>query len=140
MVYLACVPLYFGMNNEFQLNWIGVLGIAITLLAIVIAYVADEQMRTFRANAENKGTNMNIGLWRHSRHPNYFGELLTWWGIFLVALNADMNLWWTGVGALSITLMFVFISIPMMDKRSLQRRPDFQAYMDKTRAILPIPK
>ena len=140
MVYLACIPLYYGMKEAFDLNWIGCLGIAITLAAIVIAYIADEQMRKFRQNSSNKGINMNEGLWKHSRHPNYFGELLTWWGIFLIALNSDLNLWWTGAGALAINLMFVFVSIPLMDKRSLVNRPGFNELMKKTRSLIPFPK
>lgn len=140
IVYLACIPLYFGMKESFELNLIGWLGIAVTFAAIVIAFVADEQMRSFRNNPANKGKNMNEGLWKHSRHPNYFGEMLTWWGIYLVALNAGLDLWWTGIGALAITIMFVFASIPMMDKRSLENRPGFAEHMKRTRAILPIPK
>ena len=140
MVYLACIPLYYGMKEPFELNWIGWLGIAVTVAAIVIAYIADEQMRTFRKNPSNKDKNMNKGLWKHSRHPNYFGELLTWWGIFLVALNADLNLWWTGAGALAINLMFLFVSIPLMEKRSLVNRPNFDELVKRTRSLLPFPK
>ena len=140
MVYLACIPLYFGMKQSFELNWLGWLGMLVTLAAIVIAFVADEQMRDFRKNPENKGKNMNEGLWKHSRHPNYFGEMLTWWGIYLVALNASLDLWWTGIGTLAITLMFAFISIPLMDNRSLENRKDYAELMARTRAILPFPK
>ncbi|MFT6210285.1 MAG: steroid 5-alpha reductase family enzyme [Bacteroidia bacterium] len=139
MVYLACIPLYFGMKQSFEMSWLGWLGILITIAAVLIAYTADEQMRSFRSHPDNKGKNMNVGLWKHSRHPNYLGELLTWWGIYLVALDASSDYWWTGVGALAITVMFVFISIPLMDNRSLKRRPNFEEHMKRTRAILPIP-
>lgn len=140
MVYLACIPLYFGMKESFELNWIGGLGVALTTAAILLAFVADEQMRSFRTKPENKGKNMNSGLWKYSRHPNYFGELLTWWGIYLVALNASLDFWWTGVGALAITLMFIFVSIPLMDKRSLENREGYADLMKRTRAFLPFPK
>jgi steroid 5-alpha reductase family enzyme len=140
MVYLACLPLYFGMKESFDMNWLGWLGIAVTSAAIVIAYVADEQMRNFRKDPANKGKNMNVGLWKHSRHPNYFGEILTWWGIYFVALNLSLDLWWTGIGALAISLMFTFISIPLMDKRSLENRKGYAELMERTRALLPFPK
>lgn len=140
MVFLACIPLYYGMKESFELNGLGWFGIFVTLVAIVLAFVADEQMRNFRKRAENKGRNMDTGLWKHSRHPNYFGELLTWWGIYLVALNASSSLWWTGAGALAITLMFVFVSIPMMDRRSAKNREGYAEHMARTRAILPFPK
>lgn len=140
MVYLACLPLYFGMTESFELNWLGWIGVSVTVSAIVIAFVADEQMRNFRKRPLNKGKNMDEGLWKHSRHPNYFGEMLTWWGIYLVALNVSLELWWTGIGALAITLMFLFASIPMMDKRSAQNRVGYADHMKRTRSILPIPK
>lgn len=140
MVYLSCIPLYYGMKESFEMNWIGWMGIFITIAAILIAFVADEQMRNFRNNPANKGKNMHEGLWKHSRHPNYFGEILTWWGIYLVALNASSDHWWTGAGALAITLMFAFVSIPLMDKRSMKRRSNFSDHIKVTRAILPIPK
>ncbi|MFM1876975.1 MAG: hypothetical protein RL266_2712 [Bacteroidota bacterium] len=140
MVFLSCIPLYYGMKNPFEMNWIAWVGVALTASAILIAFIADEQMRSFRMKAENKGKNMLEGLWKHSRHPNYFGEILTWWGIYLVALSASFDNWWTGLGALAITLMFVFVSVPLMDKRSMKRRPNFSDHMKVTRAILPIPK
>ncbi|MBL4587122.1 MAG: DUF1295 domain-containing protein, partial [Flavobacteriales bacterium] len=105
MVYLACVPIYFVMKESAQIGVIGVVGICLILTAIIIAFVADEQMRSFRKNASNKAMNMKVGLWKHSRHPNYLGELLTWWGIWLMAMDQNTSLWWTGIGALSITLM-----------------------------------
>lgn len=139
-VYLACIPLYFGMREGDGPGLLAFAGMAVTLAAIVLAYVADGQMRTFRNDPANKGRIMTTGLWKHSRHPNYFGELLTWWGIWLIALDSDLGLWWTGIGALAITLMFVFASIPMMDKRSLLRRPEFVEHLKRTRALVPWPR
>lgn len=140
MVYLACLPLYAGMTVDFDLNWLGWLGAALTLAAVIIAYVADDQMRQFRKDPANKGKNMELGLWKYSRHPNYFGEILTWWGIYFIALNAGFEYWWTGAGALAITIMFATVSIPMMDKRSVERRPNFVEYMKRTRQLVPLPK
>ena len=127
------------MKNSAQLGIVGIVGICITLAAIIIAFVADEQMRNFRNDISNAGKNMKSGLWKHSRHPNYFGELLTWWGIWLMAMDQNTSLWWTGIGALSITLMFVFISIPMMDRRSIENREGYAEHVRNTRALLPFP-
>jgi steroid 5-alpha reductase family enzyme len=68
-------------------------------------------------------------VWRYSRHPNYLGEASFWWGLFFIGLGADEpgKWWWTGVGALAITAMLLFASIPMMEKRQLERRPETYA-------------
>lgn len=136
-VFLACIPLFLGMSLGGDLGLLGIVGIWITLFAIWLAYEADAQMRSFRENPANSGQVMSTGLWKHSRHPNYLGELLTWWGIWLIALDLDTGLWWTGIGALSITLMFVFVSIPLMDRRSAKRRSGFAEHMKRTNALLP---
>lgn len=139
-VFLACIPLFLGMKVGGDVGLLGIIGIWLTLFAIWLAYEADAQMRSFRENPANSGQIMFSGLWKHSRHPNYLGELLTWWGIWLIALDIDTGLWWTGIGTLSITLMFVFVSIPLMDRRSARRRPGFAEHMKRTNALLPWPK
>jgi steroid 5-alpha reductase family enzyme len=113
-------------------------GLVILLGSIVLAYRADEQLRRFRKIPENAGKTMNIGLWLKSRHPNYLGEMLTWWGLFILALSSGWQYWWTGMGALFITLMFVFISIPLMESYSLGRRTDYRDYRKKVPFLLPL--
>ena len=141
-VFLACLPLYAifrhgAAPNRPALVVLGFLGV---LLAVALAYVADEQMRRFRCDPANEGKNMDRGLWSLSRHPNYAGEVLTWWGLALMAVGMDLSYWWTAVGALSIHVMFHVVSIPMLDERSLERRPDFGGYMKQSRALWPIPR
>lgn len=138
-VFLACIPLYYGMKVGGGIGIVGMAGIWLTLFAIWLAYEADGQMRAFRSEAANHGRIMDQGLWKHSRHPNYLGELLTWWGIWLIAIDLYAGLWWTGIGALSITLMFRFVSIPLMDRRSAVRRPGFQEYAKRSNALWPWP-
>ena len=96
------------------------MGGIIILISVLIALVADQQLRKFRLNPENNSKTMDKGLWKLSRHPNYFGEILSWWGLFIIALGFGLEFWWTGIGALTITLMFLFISIPMLEKRAVQ--------------------
>jgi len=139
-VYLACLPVFLGMRMGGEVGLISIIGIWLTLFAIWLAYEADAQMRTFRNNPLNKGQIMDQGLWKHSRHPNYLGEILTWWGVWLIAIGIDPALWWTGIGALSINLMFHFVSIPMMDRRSASRRLEFAQHIKRTNALLPFPK
>lgn len=80
---------------------------------------------------------MRTGLWAHSRHPNYLGEIMTWWGLWLFALAAGPGWWWTVTGALAITLMFVFVSVPMMEKRALATRQGYRQYRQETPMLLP---
>jgi steroid 5-alpha reductase family enzyme len=139
-VYLACLPVFLGMKMGGEVGLVSIIGIWVTLFAIWLAYEADAQMRAFRSNPLNKGRIMDQGLWKHSRHPNYLGEILTWWGVWLITIGIDHSLWWTGIGALSINIMFHFVSIPMMDRRSTSRRPEFAEHITRTNALLPIPK
>jgi len=108
----------------------------VTAGAVAIEGVADAQLRAFRQRAE-PGAIMAEGLWAYSRHPNYFGEIMFWWGLLGFALAADQGAWWAGAGALSITALFVFASVPMLDKRSLARRPAYAEHMKRVSAIVP---
>lgn len=140
MVYLACIPAYYVIvEGSGTIQLLTILGALLYAATIVLSYVADEQMRNFREQATNKGKTMMSGLWKHSRHPNYLGEVLGWWGLWLMAIAESFSNYWTGIGALVITLLFFFISIPLMDKRSLERRPEFQEYMERTPSLFPKP-
>jgi steroid 5-alpha reductase family enzyme len=114
------------------------LAVVVGLGAAVIELVADEQMRRF-ARVKQPGDVMDRGLWRYSRHPNYFGEILFWWSLWLFALSADPAWWWTVIGPVAMVVMFLTASIPMLDDRSRARRPGFAAYADRTSALVPWP-
>ena len=112
--------------------------LALGVAASVIEFVADEQMRRFR-RSKQPGESMTTGLWSWSRHPNYFGELCFWWSLWLFGLAAAPGWWWTIVGPIAMTCMFLFASIPMLDRRSLERRPEFAAYAARTSMLVPRP-
>ena len=138
MVYLGCLPLFGIMRDGgAPLGLLDVAGAAIMLGAILLAFVADEQLRNFRADSANAGKGIEHGLWKRSRHPNYLGEVCTWWGLYLFGLAAALRWWWTGVGAVAITLMFVFVSIPMMEERAMETREGYQDYRERTPRLLP---
>ena len=105
--------------------------------SVVLAYVADEQMRIFRRNPDNQGLTLTGGLWKKTRHPNYLGECLTWVGLWMMACGHSLTLWWTGLGAFAIIIMFYSVSIPWMDDRSVGRRADFAEYVSKTGRLWP---
>jgi steroid 5-alpha reductase family enzyme len=138
MVFLGCLPLFsIAQPDASELGWLDAAATLVTLGAVVLAFVADEQLRTFRRDGRNRGRPIPTGLWAHSRHPNYLGEIATWWGLWLFALAAGPRWWWTGVGAAAITMMFVTISIPMMEKRALATRAGYAEYRDRTPMLLP---
>ena len=137
-MYLGCLPLFAVLKGSARLNWLDIVAAIVVLGAVLLAFAADEQLRVFRRDPVNKGRVMSDGLWRHSRHPNYLGEIAVWWGLYLFALAAGLRWWWTGIGALAITMMFVFVSVPMMERRQLATRDGYGEYAAETPALLPI--
>jgi steroid 5-alpha reductase family enzyme len=99
--------------------------------------VSDRQLARFKADPANKGRVMDRGLWAWSRHPNYFGESLVWWGIFLITL-ATPNAVWTIVSPILITTVLLKMTgIPLMEKEIVYRRPGYKAYVERTSAFFP---
>lgn len=138
IVLLGCLSLWPALaTGRRPLGALDVVAAAVTAAAIAIEATADEQLRRFRRAAPPPGATLATGLWAYSRHPNYFGETLFWWGLFLFALAADPGAWWTVVGPLTVTLMFLFVSIPMIDERMTARRPDYAAHKRRVSGLVP---
>lgn len=110
---------------------------AVSLLAVVLQGTADCEMHAFRRRKE-KGF-IRHGLWKYSRHPNYLGEIVMWWGVGLAALCAMPHLWYLLAGALANTLLFLFASIPLADGHQA-RKEGFADYKKNTRMLLPVYK
>jgi steroid 5-alpha reductase family enzyme len=142
VVFLGCLSLYPALSvGENSFGPLDGIAIAITAGAIIIEATADEQLLRFVRKKQQPGQIMATGLWAYSRHPNYFGEITFWWGLFLFGLAADSGYWWTVVGPLAITALFLFVSIPMMEKRNMERRPAYEERRKKVSALIPwIPK
>lgn len=120
------------------------LGIIIWVLGLTIESISDWQKFTFKNNPQNKDLWIQSGLWKYSRHPNYFGEILLWWGIFIFALPLVKGLsWLTIIGPLSITFILLFASgIPPLEKRYDQKyaaNQQYQEYKKKTSLLIPLP-
>lgn len=138
IVFLGCLSLYPALSTGTSplgaLDWVA---IVVTSGAIIIEATADQQLRRFVKTNPQPGKIMSTGLWAYSRHPNYLGEVMFWWGLFLFALAADFSYWWVFVGPLAMTVLFIFMSIPMMDKRNLERRPGYEEHMRRVSALIP---
>ncbi len=139
-VFLGCLPIYAVMSRgDAPLYWLDAVAFVVTAGAILIETVADLQLHTFIARRK-PGAFIDTGLWAWSRHPNYFGELGFWWGLMLFGLSAAPSQWmWIVPGALAMTAMFKFASIPLMDTRSVERRPAYAEHMRRVSALLPLP-
>ena len=109
--------------------------ILLSISATIMQGVADLQMHKFRKNRNT--TFIRSGLWKHSRHPNYLGEILMWWGIALSVISADSSAVILCLGATANTLLFLFVSIPLADGRQ-SAKPGFDEYKNETRMLLPI--
>jgi steroid 5-alpha reductase family enzyme len=135
VVFLGCLALYPALTSNHIFGALDVAAIVITAAAIIIEAVSDEQLAQFIR--QGSGGVMESGLWAYSRHPNYLGEITFWWGLYLFALAAGIQNWWMIIGPLTITSMFVFISIPMMDKHNAERHPGYDEHRQKVPALLP---
>ena len=117
------------------MEWIAA---GVTTSGVLIETIADWQLIKYSKDT-SKCDFQNTGLWKYSRHPNYFGEVLFWVGLFLFSASVDKAYWWTLPGPVFIILMFYWISIPMIDKRMLRRRTGYRDYMKRTSGLIPLP-
>ncbi len=137
IVFLAMVPAFRLMTLHAEANPFTWLAFALMIGSAALQLVSDTQAHRFRRR--NPGKVCDAGLWKYSRHPNYLGEVAMWWGVYFALLSAAPSEWLAGVGALANTLLFVFISIPLMEKRQLERKPGYAAYRKRTSALLLLP-
>ena len=137
VVYACFLPAVFLISSNIQGSIFSYLFIVLCLLSVLLQGVADCQMHNFRKT--NQATFMRGGVWKYSRHPNYLAEILMWWGVGLCCVLSLEGQWYLLAGATLNTLMFLFVSIPLADKK-LSKREGFLEYKKSTRMLLPIPK
>ena len=134
-VYMALLPMIYALTYPgAELNNLDILATFLAVLAVIIQIISDQQMYNFRKNITEHKT-MKSGLWYYSRHPNYFGEILFWFSLFIFALASNLSFAWLLIGSLIMYALIAIASVSMMDKRSLERRSDFKEYMDSTPPI-----
>jgi steroid 5-alpha reductase family enzyme len=139
VVFAGCLSLYPALatgTRPFRL--FDFLATIVTAGAIALEGVADNQLRRFRLGNPPPGALLETGLWAHSRHPNYLGEILFWWGLWLFGVAAAPGAWWwTLVGPVSISVLFYAASLPMIENRMLARRPDYARRIATTPLLIP---
>lgn len=139
-VFLGMVPVYVAVTRPgVGVPWLAWVAFVIGLGAIALELVADVQMHRF-VRGHRDGEVMDRGLWSWSRHPNYFGEFSFWTALAVFGIAAaPSHAWWLGVGAVAILAMFLGASIPLMETRSLERRPAYRDVVDRVSRFVPRP-
>jgi steroid 5-alpha reductase family enzyme len=136
LAWVISAPLLGAMRGERPLGPLDVLGAVLSVCGVVYESLADWQLARFKADAANKSNVMAEGLWRYSRHPNYFGEFCVWWGFYLLAVAAGA--WWTLFAPLLMTLLLLKVSgVVLLEKDIGERRPAYRDYIARTNAFFP---
>ncbi|MGI8412616.1 MAG: DUF1295 domain-containing protein [Solirubrobacteraceae bacterium] len=139
LVLIVSLPLQVAAGRPAAIGATIVPGLLVFALGLGFEAIGDEQLRRFTADPAHRGQVMDRGLWRYTRHPNYFGDACVWWGLWLVAVPAG-GVWWTVVGPLTMTLLLVRVSGKAMLERDIgQRRPGYGEYIRRTSGFLPLP-
>lgn len=136
LAWIISLPLLAATTGSIPLNIVDMLAIVLVIFGILFESVADAQLAAFKAIPANHGKVMDAGLWRYTRHPNYFGECCVWWGFFLFALAAGG--WWSVLSPLLMTFLLLRVSgVALLEKDIVERRPAYRDYIERTNAFIP---
>jgi len=136
LAWLLSMPVLVAIADNSPLNLLDALGILLFVTGFLFEAIGDFQLARFKKDATNKGKVMRTGLWRYTRHPNYFGEFCMAWGLYAIAVSAGG--WWTLFAPLLITFLLLKISgVAMLEKDIGERRPDYRDYKNTTNAFFP---
>jgi steroid 5-alpha reductase family enzyme len=139
MAWIIALPILPVLKSQAPWSWLDALGACIFLFGLAFEAVADAQMARFRADPARQGSVMDAGLWRYSRHPNYFGETVLWWGFYLLALSAGAPGWIIAAPLLITFLLLKVSGVPLLEQDLAERRPAYRDYIARTSAFLPRP-
>ena len=140
IVFIASVPSFMYVINNNSFEYLNIIGLVIMLIGILLELIADINMIQFKKIRTSRSQIINIGLWKYSRHPNYLGEITFWYGVALVFILSNTNMWYLIIGAILNTLLFLFISIPLAENNLKKYKDNYSLYQQKTRMLLPIKK
>ena len=139
LAWIISAPLAVAVSSPAALSPLALGGAALAIFGIVFEGIADAQLARFKADAGNSNAVMDRGLWRYTRHPNYFGEFCVWWGFYAAALAAGG--WWTIFSPLAMTLLLLRVSgVALLERDIGERRPGYREYVARTNAFFPGPR
>jgi steroid 5-alpha reductase family enzyme len=138
LAWIISLPLLAGILGGAPLHWIDFVAVALWLTGFFFETIGDQQLASFKADPANRGKVLDSGLWRYTRHPNYFGEACIWWAYFLFAVAAGG--WWTIFSPVLMTFLLLRVSgVTLLEKDIGERRPAYQDYIQRTNAFFPGP-
>ena len=138
LAWIISMPLWVALTVPFQSSVFDILAVALWMIGMIFEAVGDWQLARFKSNPTNRGKVMNRGLWRYTRHPNYFGECLIWWGFFLLVIPTGA--WWSILSPVLLTfLLLKFSGVTMLEETIVDRRPAYREYIASTNAFIPGP-
>jgi steroid 5-alpha reductase family enzyme len=133
------IPLAMVSGEPARLTLLDNLGALVWLVGFAFESIGDAQLARFKADPANEGKVMDQGLWRYTRHPNYFGDALLWWGIYLACASTPYGRW-AILSPIVMTFLLMRVSgVPLLEKRMKKSRPSYEAYAEKTSAFIPWP-
>lgn len=140
ILWFVSLPLLAAQYHETSANLtiFDVLGVIVWGIGIFFEAVGDWQLTRFKANPANKGKVLNTGLWRYTRHPNYFGDSMVWWGLFLIAVSTHWGIL-TIISPLFMTFLLMRVSGVKLLEKTLKEKPGYEEYIRRTSAFLPMP-
>ena len=140
LVVYACTLPVIEYSRIGSFSYLDIIGISIILLGVLLELVSDIQMKKFIKTRSSRSEVINIGLWQYSRHPNYLGEILIWFGTALVLILSNFQYWYLFIGAIINMLMFIFISIPMEENHMKAYKENYDTYLKTTSMLLILPR
>jgi len=141
LMWLISLPLQLAQisREPAELSWLDFLGATLWVVGLSFEAIGDWQLARFKSDPANKGKVMDRGLWAYTRHPNYFGDALLWWGFFLVALATPRG-WLTVISPLIMTALLMKVSgVALLEKTLVKTRPAYRDYVRRTSAFFPMP-
>jgi steroid 5-alpha reductase family enzyme len=139
LAWVISLPLLGAATGQAAIGWLDYAGAGLWAVGLCFETVGDWQLARFKADPANRGQVMDRGLWRYTRHPNYFGDFCVWWGFYLLALAAGG--WWTLPGPLLMSVLLLRVSgVALLEKDIGERRPAYAEYIRRTNAFFPGPR
>ena len=144
LLFITSLPAQLGIwASEDRVTVLGplaLIGTIIAIIGILFETVGDSQLNAFRANPANKGKVLDTGLWRYTRHPNYFGDACTWWGIWLIACETGLAGWISIIGPIFLTFTLTrWSGKPLLERGMKKTRPEYADYVTRTSGFFPLP-
>lgn len=139
LMWIISLPLQVAefSSEPAKLTWLDWVGAAVWMIGFLFESIGDFQLARFKAKSSNKGKVMDRGLWRYTRHPNYFGDALLWWGFFLIALSTPSGLW-TVISPLIMTGLLMKVSgVALLERTLVKTKPEYRDYVQRTNAFFP---